>query len=293
MTSHSEIIHILLAVALRPEDCQSRDAQGKLIDFPAHLDDPLQVSATTISQQALVLLRAWLAPDGLAVLQALPGYVEASPFELTGHLNAGDKPPDPDQSRTLGRRIKGRSLRTSGGRRGRLSANGANASDEDVDLDDDSLIRQAAARVAACENIWEVLAGQALKKPYRGDEAHPLAPRGGSLLSVLLDAWELDAQQNKDAGEFPLGPGRAGDRHRCWAKMGGGSLFSLFFKRMVSPSTSTVQPQTLARTTQNHARGSVRHHLCALPIPSFNADQHGSAIRVAVRSTPAIGPSSS
>lgn len=177
---------------MRPEECQRRDAHGKLVDVPEHVPDPLETSVTTIYQHALTLLHTWLAYDGLPVLQALPGYSEASRYEIGEVKDVSHK--DANKFRaTLGERPKDSNSK------GRKSGQ-ASPSTEYGSLEDDSLPRKAAQKVANCLDIWEVLGGVPFETDDDADEESFVAPRGWQLLEVLIEAWKLDAQQYPQLG---------------------------------------------------------------------------------------------
>lgn len=171
----------------------------------------MALSRTSVAQQAIDLLRAWLARDALAVLQALPGYDKASQYELSHDPSASHEIPENGRSTTLGVQPQALSSVSPPGRRKSAGKSKKAGSPTGSDGDDGaggvgSDAQEAGARVARCSNVWDVLAGQASKgydsmsNKLSSQDAPPLAPRAWSLLHVLLEAWRSDASQHQALG---------------------------------------------------------------------------------------------
>lgn len=172
------------------------------------------LSRTNVAQQAIDLLRAWLARDALAVLQALPGHDEASDYELSHDPSASHETPEHGRSTTLGARPKALSSISPPGRRKSTGkgkkAGSPSASDGDGSTGGEgSDAQEAGVRVARCSNVWDVLAGHASRErsatsnKFNNEDVQPVAHRGWSLLHVLLEAWRTDASQHQGLGKGP------------------------------------------------------------------------------------------
>jgi hypothetical protein len=181
------MVQILIAVVLDPT-CATGD---KKLFKPEHQSDPLFSSAAVLSAKALAILRSWTQARPMNVLGALPGEPDPTWFELTGEVGDLDKP--------VASTSKAKP-RTSEPSTKKPPAKGRKSSDDD---DEDVPLVQAAARVAACAFVWEMLCGRAASpKQKKGKtvtwsmpERNPLCSRAWNLLDVFVGGWEAEKKQ--------------------------------------------------------------------------------------------------
>jgi hypothetical protein len=137
----------LIALVLSPVSLLPHSSRGASAGWPTGNSsdpDPFSPSARQISQQALALLKAWLATNHpKAILRALPGF---EPEE--GEEEEWDDDDDEESDVEM-----------------RVNNNKKQRRKSTAEEDDDFPVTLAGKRVLRCADLWDVLAGCAKETP--------------------------------------------------------------------------------------------------------------------------------